>query len=105
LTARSSLLLTSVCNGTLLLLLLLLPAGLQFMVRFRQPDQAQELLQAFAAAAEAGEHKQVAGCAAELRVVEVEEEEQYYKRVSNCCSMARWRCACGAAQCSGTHDL
>jgi putative component of toxin-antitoxin plasmid stabilization module len=76
------------------------------MVRFRQPDQAQELLQAFAAAAEAGEHKQVAGCAAELRVVEGEEEEQYYKRVSDCCRTAHchgMRHANAAAQQNVTH--
>jgi hypothetical protein len=74
------------------LLLLLLTLVLQFMVRFRQPDQAQELLQAFAAAAEAGDPKQVAGCAAELRMVEGEEEEQYYKRVSGCCKQAGRLC-------------
>lgn len=67
-------------------MLLLLPP--QFMVRFRQPDQAQELLQAFAGSAEAGEPKQVAGCAAVLRLVEGEEEAQYYKRVSGCGSWA-----------------
>jgi hypothetical protein len=68
------------------------------MVRFRQPDQAQELLQAYAAAGEAGEPKQVAGCAAELRLVEGQEEVQYYKRVSGCGVL----CCCLVGSCTNT---
>lgn len=51
------------------------------MVRFRQADQAQEALEEFQAAAAGGEAKQVAGCSASLRLVEGQEEEDYYKRV------------------------